>query len=126
MAGGLVLGAHARVVAVITTIGDAILRQTTTFRGQAVALPQQVLQSLVVLVLQFRKLAAIGHRRGHSDGDGSVVRTECRGVGGSVNRGHDRHAHGVGISLEIEDGLVSVGGVQNDEVRQHRGSSIGA
>ena len=99
VAGGLVLGAHARVVAVITTIGDAILRQTTTFRGQAVALPQQVLQSLVVLVLQFRKLAAIGHRRGHSDGDGSVVRTECRGVGGSVNRGHDRHAHGVGISL---------------------------
>ena len=56
MAGGLVLGAHARVVTIVTTIGDAVLRQATTFRGQAVALPQQVLQSLIVLVLQFGEL----------------------------------------------------------------------
>ena len=87
MARRLVLGAHAGIVAVVTAIGNAILRKAATLTGLAVALPDDLVGNGVKLDRIGNTVALV---------DGSLI---------------------LGLVLVIEDGLVPVGSTKNDEVR---------
>lgn len=87
MARRLVLGAHAGIVAVVTAIGNAILRKAATLTGLAVALPDDLVGNGVKLDRIGNTVALV---------DSSLI---------------------LGLVLVIEDGLVPVGSTKNDEVR---------